>query len=77
MYLIIGKQNCPFCEDAKALLSMKGEEYVYVDITSGDCILDSMWKTFLVDDLRVKTVPQVFKLTGGFQELYEEYTKDE
>lgn len=73
MYLVIGRQNCPYCDKAKELLASKGLEYVYVDITSGDCIVDSVWKHFLVEDLKVKTVPQVLKLTpGGFTGLKEE-----
>ena len=72
MYLVIGRQNCPYCEKAKELLERNGEEYLYVDITSGDCITDALWKNFLVDDLKAKTVPQVFKLVGGYTELVHE-----
>ena len=72
MYLVIGKRNCPYCDKAKKHLEDLGEAYVYVDITSGDCITDSVWKHFLVEDLKAKTVPQVFKLVGGFTELKEE-----
>jgi glutaredoxin len=73
MYLVIGRQNCPYCDKAKELLDSKELEYVYVDITSGDCILDSVWKHFLVDDMKVKTVPQVLKLIpGGYTGLKEE-----
>ena len=69
MYLIIGKRDCPYCEKAKKLLDDKDEKYIYVDITSGDCITDAVWKHFLVDDLNAKTVPQVFKLVGGYDQL--------
>lgn len=69
MYLIIGKRDCPYCEKAKKLLDDTNEDYVYVDITSGDCITDAVWKHFLVDDLNAKTVPQVFKLVGGYDQL--------
>ena len=70
MYLVLGRQNCSYCEKAKQLLEERGHEYLYVDITSGDCIKDAHWKNFLVDDLKVKTVPQVFKLVeGGYEGL--------
>jgi len=72
MYLVIGRQNCAFCDEAKQLLTTKGLEYVYVDMTSGDGITDTVWKNLLVNDLKVKTVPQIFNLTGGYTELLEE-----
>jgi len=72
MYLVIGRKNCPFCDKAKELLDSKVIDYVYVDITSGDCITDDTWKHFLVEDLKAKTVPQIFKLTGGYEELEKE-----
>jgi glutaredoxin len=72
MYLVIGRENCSYCDKAKDLLDAKGKEYVYVDITSGDSVNDAVWKKFLTQDMEVKTVPQVFQLIGGFEELHEE-----
>jgi len=72
MYLVIGRQNCPYCDKAKELLDAQNKKYVYVDITSGDGITDAVWKHFLVDDMEVKTVPQIFELKGGYSELHEE-----
>ena len=72
MYLVVGRQNCSYCDKAKELLEAQNKKYVYVDITSGDGINDAVWKHFLVDDMELKTVPQVFQLIGGFEELYEE-----
>lgn len=70
MYLVIGKQNCPYCDKAKALLDRNQEEYIYIDITSGDCVTDSVWRDFLVETLKARTVPQVFKLIpGGYEGL--------
>ena len=69
MYLVIGRKNCPYCDKAKDLLTEKDIPFVYVDITSGDCITDSLWKHFLVEDLQAKTVPQIFRLLGGFDDL--------
>lgn len=76
MYLVIGRENCPFCDKAKKLLTDKGLGYVYVDMTSGDSITDNVWKNLLVNDLKVKTVPQVFNLTGGYNELTQELNND-
>lgn len=70
MYLVIGKQNCPYCDKAKALLDRNREKYIYIDITSGDCVTDSVWRDFLVETLKARTVPQVFKLIpGGYEGL--------
>jgi len=69
LYLVIGRKSCAYCDKAKALLDSKGIAYVYVDITSGDLLTDATWKHFLVDDLKAATVPQIFSLTGGYDEL--------
>jgi glutaredoxin len=69
MYLVIGRNNCSYCDKAKEALKEKGTPYVYVDITSGDSITDAIWKKFLVEDLEAKTVPQIFRLLGGYDDL--------
>ena len=69
MYLVIGRKNCPYCDKAKDALDEKGMPYVYVDITSGDGFSDSVWKNFLVEDLEARTVPQIFRLLGGYDDL--------
>lgn len=71
MYLIIGRKNCPYCDKAKQLMEDVDYKYIYVDITSGDCISDSHWKHFLVEDVKAKTVPQIFELIGGYEEFKE------
>lgn len=77
MYVVIGRQNCPFCDKAKDVLDRAGEDYVYVDITSGDCITDAVWKHFLVEDIKATKVPQVFKLLpGGYENLRAELIMD-
>jgi len=72
MYLVIGRKNCSYCDLAKELLESKGIEYVYKDITTGDGIADTVWKDFLVNEMEVKTLPQIFKLTGGYVEMFDE-----
>lgn len=72
MFVIYGKDNCQFCERAKALLTQKGLEYTYlrmgVDYTREELLE-------LVPDAR--TVPQIWveddveftKRVGGYTEL--------
>jgi glutaredoxin len=69
MYLVVGRKNCSYCDKAKEALETKGTPYVYVDITSGDSITDAVWKNFLVEDLEARTVPQIFRLLGGYDDL--------
>lgn len=61
------KNNCPFCERAKALLESKGVEYKTINIEEST---DA--RTFLVDQ-GLRSVPQVFNGTtliqGGYQGL--------
>jgi glutaredoxin len=64
MYLVIGRKNCSYCDKAKELLTSQGKEFVYVDVAS-----DPVWKEFLVKGIKVKTVPQIFDLIGGYEEL--------
>ena len=70
MYLIVGRPNCPWCDKAKEDLDAKGIQYVYVDMNKSMENM-SMWKDILVNEMGVKTVPQIFKLTGGYDNLKE------
>jgi glutaredoxin len=64
MYLVIGRENCPYCDKTKELLTSTDLDFVYVDMDS-----DPVWKDLLVKDMKVKTVPQIFKLVGGYEDL--------
>jgi glutaredoxin len=65
--IVWSKDNCPFCEQAKGLLKMKGIEFEEKKIGHG----------FTREDLleavpTARTVPQIFlneELVGGFNEL--------
>jgi len=65
--VVWSKYHCPFCDQAKALLTMKGIEFEEKKIGDG----------FSKEDLleavpNARTVPQIFlddKLIGGFTEL--------
>jgi glutaredoxin 3 len=61
------KNNCPYCDRAKALLESKGVAYTAVNIEE-----DQDARTFLLDQ-GLRSVPQVFNNTtliqGGYQGL--------
>ena len=65
--LIWSKYNCPFCDQAKALLNMKGIEFEEKKIGDG------YTKEDLLEAVpTARTVPQIFlddELVGGFTEL--------
>ena len=65
--IVWSKNQCPFCDQAKALLRLKGIEYEERNINNG-------WdrEDLLAAVPGVRTVPQIFlddKLIGGFTEL--------
>jgi ribonucleoside-diphosphate reductase alpha chain len=64
--IVYGKNNCPFCAQAKDELELRGIPFDYVDI-------EEIGKTAAeVTGRKVKTVPQIFiegKYVGGFEEL--------
>lgn len=65
--VVWSKNNCPFCDQAKALLSQKGIEFEERKVGAG----------YTREDLleavpTARTVPQIFlegELIGGFTEL--------
>jgi glutaredoxin 3 len=61
------KNNCPYCDRAKALLESKGVAYKSINIEE-----DTDARSFLVDQ-GLRSVPQVFNGTtliqGGYQGL--------
>ena len=70
--VVWSKDNCPYCDQAKALLSARGIEFEERKIGSG----------FSKEDLLeavpgARTVPQIFlgkELVGGFTELKQRLT---
>lgn len=67
MIKVYTKNNCPFCDRAKALLENKGKMYISVNIEENDTE-----REFLIGQ-GLKSVPQIFKdgtlIPGGFQGL--------
>lgn len=58
-YVIYGKENCPFCERAKALLTQKGLEFTY--LTLG---VDYTREELLEMAPDARTVPQIWTVDG-------------
>jgi glutaredoxin 3 len=65
MITVYTKDNCPFCDRAKALLESKGVEYTTINIG-----IRTEAREFLVDQ-GLRSVPQIFNgaelIQGGFQ----------
>jgi glutaredoxin 3 len=70
--VVWSKDNCPFCEQAKGLLKMKGIEFEEKKIGHG------YTKEDLLEAVpTARTVPQIFlgeELIGGFTELKKRLT---
>ncbi len=71
--IVWSKNQCPFCDQAKALLTQKGIEFEERKIGNG-------WtKEDLLEAVpTARTVPQIFlneQLIGGFQELRKHLTE--
>lgn len=68
MITVYSKNNCPFCEQAKSLLTLKGVEYTVIKI---DEVPEA--REFVMAEGH-RTVPQIYKdgkllVEGGFQGL--------
>jgi len=67
MIEIYGKDNCPFCDKAKALCERIGEDYVY-KLLGTDFTREEMFETFPT----ARTFPQIIvdgNKIGGYTEL--------
>jgi glutaredoxin len=65
--LVWSKEQCPFCDQAKALLKMKGIEFEERKV-GGDWTKEQLLEAVPT----ARTVPQIFlddQLIGGFTEL--------
>ena len=68
MLTVYSKANCPFCVQAKNLLTLKGIEYEEIRID-----LDTTAREFVLSEGH-RTVPQIYKdgkvfVEGGYQGL--------
>jgi glutaredoxin len=71
MYTIITRNDCKYCDKAKAILDLNKIGYVTYNIEE----LSSRWVLSLMKEAKIMTVPQIFAndggLIGGFRELEE------
>lgn len=71
--IVWSKNQCPFCDQAKNLLKMKGIEYEERNVST-----DWTKEQLLEAVPTARTVPQIFlddKLIGGFTELKQHFQK--
>jgi glutaredoxin len=68
MYLVLGKPECSYCDDAIDLLAESGEEYIYFDVTDTK---NARLKEILTVELGLSKVPQIFELVYGYSDLCE------
>jgi len=71
MYFIIGKDGCPYCDKAKALFDKDNTQYVYKNLSMIPVDKRNLWKEVVKNEFSMETVPAVFKLVGGYEELKE------
>jgi glutaredoxin len=71
MYVVITRDQCNFCDQAKALLKGANLSYVEYNIQSDS----SKWLLYLLKRSSITTVPQIFNEKGthigGYTELKE------
>jgi len=71
MWVVITRDQCNFCDTAKALLKGKGYSYTEYNVQSPS----SKWVLSLLKQANIKTVPQIFNPNGthigGYTELKE------
>lgn len=72
MWVVISRNQCNFCDQAKALLKGANLPYTEYNVQSPS----SKWVLTLLKEADIKTVPQVFRpdgtLVGGYTELTKE-----
>jgi glutaredoxin len=66
---MITRNNCKYCDKAKAMLKNKGINFTTYNVEEGS----SRWVVSLMKAASIKTVPQIFStdgtLIGGYREL--------
>ena len=66
--VVWSKDNCPYCQQAKNLLQLKGIEFEERNITQGTWTREQLLESVP----NARTLPQIFldeELIGGFTEL--------
>ena len=77
MYTIITRDQCNFCDSAKAMLKGRGFPYTEYNVQSQS----SRWVLSLVKKAGLTTVPQIFdpsgNYIGGYTELKAKMEKEQ
>lgn len=77
MYIIITRDQCNFCDSAKALLKSRGFPYTEYNVHSQS----SRWVLTLIKKTSLTTVPQIFdpsgNYIGGYTELKSKLEKEQ
>lgn len=67
MFIVYGKDSCPYCVKAKNFLEEKNLDYQYINLDTEEKIAK-----FKSDNPKVKTVPLILKddyVIGGYTDL--------
>lgn len=67
MFVIYGKESCPYCVKAKEFLDEKKLKYEYIGLDDADKLA-----AFKAENPKVKTVPYILKdgyAIGGYSDL--------
>ena len=71
MWVILTRDNCSFCDNAKSLLKSGNRQYKVYNVQDSD----NKWVLNLLKSSGITTVPQIFRpngeLVGGYTELKE------
>ena len=71
MWIVLGRTQCNFCDEAKVLLKGRGYTYTSYSLDSPS----SRWLLTLIKEAGMTTVPQIFNPqgdhVGGYTELKE------
>lgn len=73
--LVWSKDQCPYCVQAKALLTSKGIDYEERNISQGPWTREQLLEAVPT----ARTLPQIFlgeEYVGGFTELRQKLTKE-
>ena len=69
MYTMITRNDCKYCDKAKALLKANNIDFTTYNVEEGS----SKWVLSLMKEANIKTVPQIFasngSLVGGYRDL--------
>lgn len=75
MYLVIGKNDCPWCKKAVSHLKDTREDYAYLNLDEFDDVARANFVHTLKYKVGIKTVPAIFNLIGGYEQLMESYDR--